>query len=290
MKVKKYVPQETYKSFSKLCFHILLPIYLFNNIYTADLGKVFNAKFVVYIAVLVMALIGLGFVFSKVFIKNKKDWPVLIQNFYRSNIGIIGISLAANLSDKTGIEIMSLALTVLVPLYNLMAVVIFELCCGEGKISTKALLYKIFTNGFVVAGISAILCVVLKIKLPSFVVSTVGTLGRAGSAVAILALGADFDFSQLSKNFKKLTFQTLLRLVIIPLFVIVLSVLFGFRGNELAVILIVCATPYATNCYTMCLEYDSDYELAGQIVVSTSFFCCFTLFIWIFILKTMGLI
>jgi len=40
----------------------------------------------------------------------------------------------------------------------------------------------------------------------------------------------------------------------------------------------------------MAIARDNDHELTGQVVVTTSFFCCLTLFLWIFCLGQVGLI
>ena len=68
------------------------------------------------------------------------------------------------------------------------------------------------------------------------------------------------------------------------------AVFFGFRGDELAVILLCGATPVATTAFSMAQVYNSDYELTGQLVVTTSLMSCPTLFVWIFALKQLHLI
>ena len=40
----------------------------------------------------------------------------------------------------------------------------------------------------------------------------------------------------------------------------------------------------------MAIARDSDHELTCQIVVTSSFLCCFTLFVWIFALKQFGIL
>ena len=49
------------------------------------------------------------------------------------------------------------------------------------------------------------------------------------------------------------------------------------------------ASPIASSTYPMALVYDSDHDLTGQLVITTSLFCCFTLFLWIFLCKQLGL-
>ena len=74
-----------------------------------------------------------------------------------------------------------------------------------------------------------------------------------------------------------------------PAVAVTAGILLGFRGDALGVILIAAASPTAVNSYAMALACDSDHELTAQSVFTTSFFCSFTLFLWIFALKQAGL-
>ena len=104
-----------------------------------------------------------------------------------------------------------------------------------------------------------------------------------------MALGATFTFSGLQKNLKKIIAANLIRLVIAPLVAILGAMAIGLRGNDLAIVLLASAPSLATTSFPMAIARDSDYELTGQIVVTTSFFCCISLFLWIFVLKQLGL-
>ena len=46
----------------------------------------------------------------------------------------------------------------------------------------------------------------------------------------------------------------------------------------------------ASSSFPMALVYDSDHELTGQLIVTTALFCPFTLFLWILLLRMVGLI
>ena len=50
------------------------------------------------------------------------------------------------------------------------------------------------------------------------------------------------------------------------------------------------ASPVAVSSYTMALEMKGDGELAGALVVFTSAFSILTMFLFIFTLKSLGLI
>ena len=76
----------------------------------------------------------------------------------------------------------------------------------------------------------------------------------------------------------------------LPLIAFLLALAVGIRGNELALIVLAMGSPLATVSFSMCQAYDSDAELAAELVVTTSVFCCLSLFLWIFVLKQMGIV
>ena len=89
---------------------------------------------------------------------------------------------------------------------------------------------------------------------------------------------------------RNLVVCTAMRLVILPAIAVFFAVLLGFRGLPLGCVLLIFAPPVAVNSYTMALEMGGDGELAAEIVVLTAAFSCLTLFLWIFLLKSLGLL
>ena len=69
-----------------------------------------------------------------------------------------------------------------------------------------------------------------------------------------------------------------------------ISMLFPFSPVERFMLLIVFATPTAVSSYPMAQNMGGDGPLAGQLVVFTTTLSIFTLFLFIFILRLLGLI
>ena len=67
-----------------------------------------------------------------------------------------------------------------------------------------------------------------------------------------------------------------------------LAYLSGIRGVEFAGMIAIFGSATAIASFTMVQQMGGDAELAGDIVVSTSALCCFTLFMWSFLFKTLG--
>ena len=282
------VPEATFKHISTIAFNFLLPCMLFYSIYTTDLGTVFDPKLIGYQVVFLLSWYAIGFIACTFLIPDHRARGAFIQTFYRSNIAIVGVTMADSMMGAAGVASMAVSIAILVPIYNVLAVVTLEVCRG-GKIELRPTLIGIAKNPLILGCVAGIAMLLLGIKLPASVLKAINQIGTAGSVMTLVALGATFTLSGVRKNLKKLIAANLLRLVLSPLVAVLGALAVGLRGNDLAIILLAAAPSLATTSFPMAIARDSDYELTGQIVVTTSFFCCITLFFWIFVLKQLGL-
>lgn len=112
---------------------------------------------------------------------------------------------------------------------------------------------------------------------------------------ALIVLGGRFEFSAVSRLWKEIVFGTLIRTVAVP--VLGLSVAYlirnlvvpNFGGEHFATFIGVFATPVAVASAIMAKEMDADDELAGQLVVWTSLVSTVTIFIYVTILRSVGI-
>ena len=62
------------------------------------------------------------------------------------------------------------------------------------------------------------------------------------------------------------------------------------EGIEFTSLLIAFAAPPAISSFTMAQQMDSDYTVAGESVIVASALSCFTIFIWVFLYSSLGVI
>ncbi|MEG2000606.1 MAG: AEC family transporter, partial [Evtepia sp.] len=79
------------------------------------------------------------------------------------------------------------------------------------------------------------------------------------------------------------------RLIIVPGLCLTGAALLGFRDLAFVTLIGVFGTPVAVSSFTMAQQMESDDELAGSAVIFTSLFSCFTLFLWVFFFKQLGI-
>jgi predicted permease len=117
-------------------------------------------------------------------------------------------------------------------------------------------------------------------------------MGRLATPVALLCLGAQFEFSAISELRREIVFGTLMRTVIVPAIGIGTAFLFfkeSFNGAHFAAFIAVFATPVSISSVPMTQEMDGDVTLAGQLVVWTTLASAFSVFIISFLLKLAGI-
>ena len=130
----------------------------------------------------------------------------------------------------------------------------------------------------------------MKIKLPSVIETAVNDTASIASPLAMISLGAGFTFKCIKSCLKEIIITVCAKLVIVPLLTVFAGYLAGFRGEALASILVIFATPVAVSSYPMAKQMGGNDELSAQVVVISSAFCTLTLFLYIFAMSYFKLI
>lgn len=276
--------QQSLKECNNLVFRVFLPIMLFMNVYQTDLSGVWNPRLMAFAVLSILVLYALTFGAVLLLEKDNRRRGVLIQGIYRSNFVLFGLPVTTALFGESSAGVASILIAVVVPIYNVLAVVTLELFRG-GKIHLKKALKGIATNPLILSALLGLLCLILRVSLPTFLEKTLTDLSRVATPLALVVLGGSFQFSRIRGNSRQIFIGTVGRLVVLPALGLGAGILMGFRGPELSALLAMFASPAAVSSFTMAQQMDADSELAGQLVVFGSTFSILTVFLWIFLLK-----
>ena len=149
----------------------------------------------------------------------------------------------------------------------------------------KKVVKNILTNPLIVGSVIGLVALITGVKLPVPIDSAIKDIGKIATPLALIMLGATLDFDVVKSNLKELFIGVSGKLIFSPLIVLTIAVMLGFRNVELSVLIAAFASPTAVSSVPMAQEMDSDYELAGQLVMFSTVFSMFTVFMFIFVLK-----
>ena len=281
------IKTEDVPKMNSVAFKIFMPVMLFYNLYNADLKTALNFPLMLYTTVGTLASFFLCMVFVLRHEKNPSKRGVMIQGLYRSNYLITGVPIAGALVENADLGPAIILVAVVAPLFNLLAVICLEMFNGE-KANFGKMVLDVLKNPLIIGAAAGMLFVALGIRLPPVLEKVVGDMGRVASPLALFLLGAFFRFDSLSTHKKELVTVTLGRLIVVPAIFLSIGYALGFRGVEFAALMAVFASSTSASSFTMAQQMGGDGELAGNIVIITSFMCSFTLYVWSVIFKFIG--
>lgn len=286
----KLADKKSFDVMNKVIFKIFLPVLLFYNIYNTKTADVFNLQLIVFTVAGVLAVFVLGY-FAVIFLtKDNKKRGVMLQGFFRANYAILGVPLVSYICGDKASGLASLMVAVVIPVFNILAVVALErFRGGNNKPDILKLLKGVITNPLIIGCIIGIIFFILKIKLPYVVEKSVKDVASIATPLSIIVLGSEFEFADMKGNLRDNAVVVLTRLIIVPLIIIPVAVCCGFSGEALACLLVIFASPIAVSSFAMAQHMEGDETLAVQVIAISSALCIVTLFLWIFVLSWLGL-
>ena len=277
------------KKMNTVAFKCFFPVLMFNNFYTMDLSKGIDLRMIAFMLAFFFVALILMFLLVPRFVKENPRKGVIIQALFRRNSLLFALPLAESVFGVTGQNLATLAVAVMVPLYNVVAVIVLEYYRG-GRVTVWELIKKVLTNPLIMGALMGLLFILLKIHLPACVEKPVAQVSAMTTPLSLFILGGTLHFSAIGKNMKAITAGSLFNLVIIPAAAVALTLLFPFSAAERFVIFAVFATPPAVSCFPMASSMGGDGELAGHLIVVETVVSIVTIFLWILILKSTGII
>lgn len=283
-----WIRREEIFAINKIAFRIFLPCLLYYNVYCSDLSGSFDPLLMAYAVGGVLLTFGLSLGYTLLTEKLPERRGVMIQGMFRSNYVIMGIPVATALLGSDQLGTVSILIAVVVPLFNMLAVVVLEVFRGQ-KPKPLHILGQIVKNPLVIASALGILTLAAGIRLPHILERTIQNVSAIASPLQLFLLGAFFQFSGLKTYRRELVTVSAAKLIVSPGLFLGLGALLGFRGVAFVSLIGIFASPTAVNSFTMAQQMGGDAELAGDIVVTTSAVSILTMFLWVFLFKSLGM-
>lgn len=272
-------------------FRISLPVLLFNDMRSMDFYTAWDTSFVLFCFAVSAASILL--VTEGAFLLKRKELRgEFIQTSYRSSAALLGAALVTNLYGNPGM--VPLMIIGAVPLYNIAAVAELSFFKPDRGVLDKKLIGRtikeIIKNPLIIAIIGGLVWSLLAMPMPGVLNTTLDSVGKTATPMGLIALGASFSMTASRSIAKEAAVSTFIKLAGLGILFLPLAVHLGFRNDELAAALIMCCSPATVSSYVMAREMGHQGTLTAAVVMLSTVLCSFTLTIWLFLFRTMGII
>lgn len=282
-----HLEKEHVRRFNSLVFYTLLPLMLFHNIYTSDIRTNADFRCLGFALAVLLVLFLLTWALVKRVEPANEQRGVMIQASFRSNFLLLGLPLIQELCPGADLATVSVMLAVVVPCFNVLAVVTLE-TFGRKHINYRQIFLGIAKNPLILASLAGVIVNLSGLQIPALFADPIAKLGASASPVALLLLGAEFELHSLRTHRRNLAICTGLRLLVFPGVALSLAWAVGFRGPEFAALISMFATPAAVSSFSMAVQMGGNPELAACAVTTTTLLSALTMFGWIFLFKSLG--
>lgn len=276
---------------NKFVFVVPLPVLLFQDIARINIYEAWDFRMVAFCFSITSVSIIIS-VFLSRFLHPSDIRGEFIQASYRSSAAILGIAIIQNLYGNAGMA--PLMIIASVPLYNVMAVVILSIFKpGQGKLNDvvlKRTLKGIITNPIILGIAAGTLWSLLRLPFPKILDSTVGNLAKTATPLGLMAMGGSLRFGKAFSRLKASVACTFMKLVGYEALFLPLAIRCGFTQDKLVSIIIMLGSASTVTCFVMAKNMDHEGSFSSGVVLLTTVFSAFTLTLWLFICKNLGLI
>ena len=296
------IPISIVPSLNKLVFRIFLPIMLFLNVYGIESFSGMDMTFMLYITVFTFAIFFITLPLVLLITKDPSRRGPLHQGTFRSNYAFVGLPLSAALCGEEGVIAATVLSAVLVPLFNALAVVSLSIFKKDSKtpligrifrdVIKNPLIQSIALGGVVLLIRYAFTRLDISFRLSdvTFVYKTLTSLSNLATPLALIALGAQFEFSKTASMKKEIFFIVAIKGIIAPFLSLGIAYLLGcFAPAHFACFIASFATPISISSVPMTQEMGSDSTLAGQLVIWTTVVSAFSIFLCTLVLRLLGI-
>ncbi len=291
IKRKNWLSQKTIDEMNVLVFKIFMAVLIFLNTYSVDTSTILeeeNIKIIcLSVTVVLMTIVIVYFGCSKLNLEVKRK-AVIVQGTYRSNLALFALAITSAIYGDGGSDTVALLMVVLIPIFNISAVLILSTTVEGGGVTFKSIVYSVIKNPLVIASTLGITLSYLNIVFPTYVMDVLVGLSRVSTPLAFILLGAGLEFRNMLGNIKPILITSTIKLVIVPTVIVYFAIKLGIRGAELVSIMSCFAAPVTVASYTMAKGADVEPELAGEIVAFTTIAAMFTMFIFIVVLGNLN--
>lgn len=269
------------KTSSQLVYSLGLPVMLFITCATADTSRATDWTLLIAFAVMT----GLVFIGSLLtahwHCSDKRDEGVFIQGAFRGNLVILGLAFCANAYGEKGLALASLPVAMTVIVYNVLSVYVLNRSLSESGASLKPTLIGIAKNPLIIAIALGFLVNLCRITLPEVILDSGKYLSQMVLPLALICIGGSLGTARLTHIDSATMSACVWKLILSPLIACSLAIALGLRGDALAILFLLAASPSATISFVMVQAMNGNAPLAARIVAHTT--------VWALVSVTIGL-
>jgi len=194
-----------------------------------------------------------------------------------SNVVLLGAPFILGIFGPSGFEVLSLLVSVHLPVMMMASIVLFEMFGRGGgehvhpQRVLRSFLRRMFINPLIIGILLGLAWRLSGVPLPSLVMRLVDALANTAGPVALFAMGLSLRRFGISGNVRPALALSALKLFLMPALVLAFVWLLGLPPLTAKVAVVVAALPSGINSYLIAVQFNTGQALASnQMTIATA--------------------
>jgi len=256
----------------RLVYFVLFPPLLFTTLATADFAALAAGELALAMVAGAGALMLALSLLRPVLAMDGPAFTSLAQGALRQNT-YIGFSAAFALFGSEGLAAAAIWVAAVTPIVNVYCIAVLTRH-GSGAPSGPglgAVVRAILKNPIILASSAGAAVNLAGLALPPILDEILAILARGALPLGLLAVGAGLDFVAVRRGGRALSLAVVLKLAVLPLFMLAALRILDISGLGATVALLIAGLPTAPSSYILARQLGGDaHLLAGIIAVQTA--------------------
>lgn len=274
---------------SQLVYNIGLPVMLFTTCATAHFGEMADPNVLIAFSAMTAIVFVGSLLTAHWHCKDSRDHGVFIQGAFRGNLVILGLAFCANAYGEQGLAIAALPVAMTVVFYNVLSVYVLNRSLHPANSSLKPTLIGIAKNPLIIAIFLGLIINAITLPLPKVLLDSGKYLSQMVLPLALICIGGALDISRFTTFDSATLSATLWKLFLSPIIACGIAIVLGVRGESLAILFLLAASPTATISFVMVQAMNGNTKLAANIIVQTTLGSMLTVTAGLWFLQAIGL-
>jgi predicted permease len=285
-----FLGEEASARISKLVFYVAGPALLFRSAALTPLSQAIALKTLGSVAV--VTLLTACTVYLACFRSAPSRRGVLAQGSMRTNMVFVGLPVIENAFGPSVLGPAAVLIGVMVPVYNLLAVLLLALphhaVNPENRGIWKKATLDVLRNPLILGSLSGVLLSASGLSLPTRIDRSLDLVARMALPAALLSVGASMDLRRVRMEIVPTAAAAFVKLIAYPAAIYIALGMCGVTGLERQFVVLINAAPTAVVSAIMAQEMKGDEQLAASIVIGTTTASLFTISAWIALFRIAG--
>ncbi|GAA5819689.1 MAG: AEC family transporter [Methanobrevibacter sp. CfCl-M3] len=263
LKKTELLKSDDVKPLNTILINILMPCMIFIALYTGDRNLFPKLWIMPFIPMLPALIVGL---FTSITLKILNYSKVKILSFILvvilGNTAYMGYPIILGIFGSDGL-IRAIFFDISTPiLFLFVSILLTAKVNGDPKAILKNLIGFPILWGFSLG----IIFNIFNIDIGSVLENTIENIGAAAIPIAMFCLGLSLSLSRMRKNFKVVSFVSLMKLILYPVLSFIICILLGLKGIEFNIGVIESAMPSSILSLALTINYNLDNELVADCI------------------------